>query len=585
MAREPVTLVEIDMDRCSRVWGVGACTAALGATVPRKCFNTFATCHVKAVFTAAPFALRFAEPRANMPAEAAAFPAVKAVSAFTATVNIAGSDDRMSALGRRATVAVTLQDFLHHDRCIDPYQAERVSGAAQNDEPGYDPAGRGSFFSKLRARWPHYTGRALRVIEADIAGGVLSIERTRHFVITDMSGPDDDGVVRIEAKDVLDLAGNDRALAPAPSRGVLSADVAAADLALTLTPAGVGAEYPASGRALIGAEIVSFARSGDAITIAARGLAGTGATDHKAGDTFQAVLHFDGVRVDDALEILLRDYAKVPAAFIPKSEWAAEVSRWMPAVLLRTHICQPTGVAKLIGELAVLGVSIWWDDVAQKIGMKPNRPATDGVTTLTEMAHIKAISPQDRNEDRLTEILFHSVQIDPTKSATSSDNYRRSVLTVDMEAKGAQAYGDTRLRRIYCRWFNDGADTVVQNLSKRLLHRFRSAPIHARITLDAKDAALGLTDVVSVESRIFTDDTGKPAPRLMQIISRSDPKPGHEIEIVAQAYDFSGRYGVATENTRPTYSLSTGAQKASGLYAVDPETLLFPDGSGPYVAS
>lgn len=585
MAREPITLVEIDMDRCTRTFGVAPCIAALGPGVPRKCYNTFGTCKAKAAFASSPFTLRFAEPRGNLKTGEAIFPAVQSVSLFSSTVNIAGSDDRMSALGRRATVSVTFQDFPHHDRGIDPYQADRVSGAGQIDEAGYSPADRGTFFSKLKTRWPHYGGRALRVLEGDLAGGVLTIERTRHFIITDIMGPDGEGVVTVEAKDVLDLADNARALAPAPSRGVLSADILATAGALTLTPAGVGAEYPASGRARIGSEIVSYTRSGDVFTLTGRGIAGTVARDAKAGDTFQEVLWFDGVRVDDAVEILLRDYAGVPAGFIPKSEWATEVTRWMPAVLLRTHIAQPTGVADLLGELAVLGVSIWWDDVAQKIGLKPNRPPTEGITTLTEAANLKGVWPEDRNEDRLTEILFHTVQIDPTKSASNSDNFRRSILTVDLEAKSDFAHGDSRLRRIFCRWFDQGADTVVQQLSKRLLFRFRTAPVHARIRLDAKDGDLGLTDVISLESRAFTDETGKVTPRLMQVISRSDPFPGHEIEVVAQAYDFAGRYGIATENTRPTYSLSNAAQKANGFYAVDPVTLLFPDGTGPYVAS
>lgn len=585
MPREPVTLVEIDVDRCGLTWGTAPCTAALGPGVVRKCYATFQTCAAKAAFDPAPYTLRFAEPRANLKTGATIFPAVKSVSTFSATVNIAGSDDKMAAMGRRATVSVELVDFPYHDRETDPYQAERVSGTAQTDEAGYNPALRGSFFGKLRARWPHYTGRPLRIVEGSLDGGALTVERTRHFVITDMSGPDDAGRVVIEGKDILDLADNDRAVAPAPSRGVLVADIASGATELTLTPAGVGAEYAAAGRAVIGSEIVSYTLSGEVMTLTARGLEGTTAAAHSAGDTVQQVLRFEAARIDDVVEILLRDYAGVPAGFIPKTEWAAEVSRWMPSVLLTTDICAPTGVAKLVGELAVLGVSIWWDDVAQKVGFRTNRPADPGILTLTEADNIKAISPEDRNEDRLTEILFHSVQIDPTKSATSSENYRRVTATYDLEAKGANAYGDARIRRIYCRWFNQGADSVVAILSRRLLYRFRAAPVHARITLDAKDGDLSLVDVVTVEARAFTDATGKPAPRLMQLVSLSHPKPGREVEIVAQAFDFSGRYGVATENTRPTYSASSDAQKARGFYAVDPVTLLFPDGTGPYLAS
>lgn len=79
----------------------------------------------------------------------------------------------------------------------------------------------------------------------------------------------------------------------------------------------------------------------------------------------------------------------------------------MPTVRLSTHICSPTGVAKLVGELAVLGVSIWWDDVAQLVQFRPARP-TDGDTvwSLTEGANLKSVEAEERDDDRLTEVLF-----------------------------------------------------------------------------------------------------------------------------------------------------------------------------------
>ena len=586
MAHEPVTVVEVDIDLCTRSFGVAPCTATLGGAVVRKCYGTFKTCAAKPAFASAPFTLRFSEPRGNMPAGGLIFPAVSAVSVMSSTVNIAGSDDKASALGRRATVKVTFQDFPFHDRGIDPYQAERVSGAAQVDEPGYDPGARGTFFTKLRARWPHYSGRALRVLECDVAGGVLIVEKTRHFVISDWTGPDASGLVTVEAKDILDLADNDRALAPATSNGVLSADIDAAASSLTLSPAGIGdAEYPAAGRAKIGSELVDYTRSGNVVTLTARGVRGTKATDHSSGDAFQVVLSFQNARLDDVLEVLLRDYAKVPSAFIPKADWAAEVSRWMPSTRLTADIATPTGVAKLVGSLAVLGPSIWWDDVLQRIGLRANRPAVEGVRELDEQSGLKDIELEDRNEDRLTQVLFYSVQLDPTKSDTSADNYARLMATVDLEAEGPSAHADTRVRRIFCRWFNDGADLIIHGLSRRLLNRFREAPMRARMVLDAKDGDIGLTDVLSVTSRVLTDETGKPVPRLFQVISREETVPGMEFEIVAQAYDFAGRYGVATEAGRPSYSASTNRQRASGFYAVDPLTLRFPDGTGPYVAS
>lgn len=587
MAREPITIVEIDYEGCSLTFGTLPCTAALSGAVVRKCYNTFATCKVKAVFAPVMKTLRFADARANLPKGATIFPALVSVSEYAATVNIAGTDDKAGPLGRRATVSVELADFPYHDRLTDAYQAQRISGAAQTDESGYDPAKRGTFFGRLKARWPYYTGRPLRVLQGFIDGGVLSGVITRNYILTDWAGPDDQGRVRLEARDVLDLADNERALAPKPSKGGLVADITAIATALTLTPAGIGAaEYPASGRAVIGGEIVSYTRSGNVVTMTARGLAGTAAAAHAAADTFQQVLWFDGVRIDDALEILLRDYAGVPTSYIPKAaQWTPEVSRWLPQVLLRTHICQPTGVAKLLGELLVLGFSLFTNATGSSLLLKVNRPP-DGETVydLSDRNDIKAISSDDRNDRRLTEVVFFSVQIDPTKSASDAGNFRRGIGTYDLEAKSARAFGDTRARKIYCRWFNEGSDSEIQIISKRLLNRFRVAPVQYRITLDHKSAAIGLADLALITSAALQDDTGKGAAVSVQIVGRSEPIPGHEIELLAQAYDFSGRYGYCTDNARPTYSASSAAQKARGNYAVNEATMTFPDFTGPYRA-
>jgi hypothetical protein len=584
--REPLTIVEIDVDGCSLTFGSAPCTAALSVIVKRKCYNTFATCRDVANYTRTTThrTLRFAEARSNLPKGATIFPVVEGVSEYSATVNIAGSDSDLSALGRRATVKVSLIDFPYHDRLTDPYQAERVSGTAQNDEAGYDPGARGTFFGRLKTRWPHYAGRPLRVVNGYLSGGTFTATTTRHYVITEMTGPDDNGAVTFDAADVLDLAKNDKAVAPKASTGSLSAGITNASSSLALTPTGIGAaEYPASGRALIGSEIVSYTRSGDVVTLTARGVARTAAASHSAGDTFQQVLRFENVRMDDAIRTLLVDYAGIDSAFIPTATWADEIDRWMPDVLLNGHIVKPTGVSTLVGELAVLGVSIWWDAATQLIGLKTSRPpSSDPVYDLTDEANIKEISQEDRDDKRLTQVHFLSVVSDPTKSATSKENFDRLYVTPDLTAESANAYNGQRIREIFCRWLDQGANDLIRVLSQRLLARFVTAPAHFEITLDAKDTAISLTDVLRVNSRIVMDETGKPATRLLQVIERSEPRPGHEIRIVAQAYQFDLRYAVIGPNTLGVYGAESEDNKADYAF-IGADTLpAFPDGTDYY---
>lgn len=565
MAAEPITIVEIDVDGCSLTFGTSPCMAALLGSVARKCFNTWATCRDRENFDHVParFTLRFCEARSSLPKGATYFPVLKSFSEHSATVNIAGSDPDLGPLGARATVKVQLSDFPYHDRLTDPYQAERISGDAQIDEPGYDPAKRGTFFGKLRARWPYFATRPLRVINAEIEGGQIVRPVTRHYVITDMEGPDSDGGVSFEAADVLDLAKNERAVAPKTSNGTISADLTIDGTSLTLTPEGIGdKEYLSSGRALLGSEIVSYTRSGDSVTLTGRGVAKTTASAHSAGASFQQVLHVQNMRMDAAIKMLLVDYANVPEAFIPWDKWEAEIDRWMPDVLLNTHITKPTGVATLIGELLILGVSIWWDSANQEIGLKTNRPpAGDVVWKISDRANIKRIEQKARDEKRLTKILFSTVQSDPTKSG--KENFDRLFVTPDLAAEAPRAYNGSRIREIQCRWLDQGADDLVRVLSQRLLARFKDAPTHYTILLDAKDSAIGLTDILEVTTAVSEGETGREVVALMQVRERSEPRPGHEIRIVAEAYEFSARFSNIGPDDLPDYEDAEAADKTN----------------------
>lgn len=579
----PVTVFEIDLDYCDLTFGVGDCFATLGGQVVRKCYNTWNTCKLKSAFVKGVKTYRFVTANSGFPVGGNYIPALVSASGRSGTVNISGADDKLSSLGTRAVINAKFIDFVDSDTLTDKYQAERISGAAQIDEPGYNPRDRLSFWTKLKARNPNYGGRPARIIQGTLADGVFTPMTTRHFVITGFDGPDSSGNVTIEAKDILSLADNEKAVAPKAGRGFLSADIAADATEITLLPAGVGVEYPSVGVAVIGSEIVQFNRTGDVLTVA-RGQRGTVAAEHRVNDTVQPVYAPRLKRVDLVVKELLEDYAGIPSDYIPFADWQAECDRWAPNLVLTADICKPEGVAKLIGELAVLGVTIWWDDVAQVIQLKINRPPdTDEVADITDDRNAISITQEDREEDRLTRVSFWTVQIDPTK-ALGKDNFLRQRLLIDVDAESAFNYNGQRIKEIYCRWLNHGADALVRIISKRMLNRFNRQPVLYEIMLDAKDD-IELAQVIRMQSRVVSDESGKPYPQLMQVIRRDDVKNGHSLKVKAQKFQFDQRYAYVTEDSRPVYSLSSDAQKARGAYFVDEGTLIFGDATGPYVFS
>ena len=210
-------MIEIDVPKCSRTFGVAPCTAALGGVTPRKCWNTRGTCaDVPNFLVGTPLTLRFCRD-APMPVGTSAFPALIDAKEQSTSVNIAGQHQNLTPLGRRATLSVTLGDFTHDDVGVDPYQAERVSGAAQFSGIGYDVAANGTFLKRLKSRWPQYSGKAIRLIRGYIdASGALTDTTTTHYVISEIDGPSD-GEMHIKALDVLDLANEKTALCPKPS--------------------------------------------------------------------------------------------------------------------------------------------------------------------------------------------------------------------------------------------------------------------------------------------------------------------------------------------------------------------------------
>jgi len=585
VSRAPVQIVEIDVDQCTRVFGTSPCTAALSADVPRKCYNSYATCRDPENFDKGTLTLRFSKNQTGLPKGLLVYPALQSVSTNPASINLGGIDSRTGPLGKRARVRVQLLDFTDSDTGTDIYQSERVSGAAQHSGVGYDPS-RGSYFGKWLARNPYYIGRALRVLDG-YEGQALGDMRTRHYVITEWAGPDMSGRVTITAKDVLDLADNQKALCPTPNKGVLSTDIEEGyGFGVDLLPVGIGdAEYAAAGRAAIGSEVVSFTRSGDTVTLTARGLDGTEIKSHSADDLFQQCYRVDGVSIDMVAADLLENFAGIDPAFIPVADWADEAI-WISGFMLSATIAKPTGVSKLIGELAELGVYWWWDDVAQEIRMRTNRPLAYG-ETLAEIADVRdivegSLAPSDLHDHRLTQVVFWHGQINATGSATDGANYARAYVAANDGGNPAR-YNQDRVHEIFCRWLGGGNDIVAGAVTERLAVRFEDTPREATFVLDAKDRNLvAPADLFEITTRVVQDETGDSLTRVMQVTAIEHNEPGHSTRVTAVTNQFLARYGYWLEDPQPDYDTASDDDVTWGAFWFDDGEADFGDGTGPY---
>ena len=575
-SRAPLQIVEIDVDYCQESFGVAPCTASGAAGT--ECFNTFQTCQDTANFNKGTLTLKFSKNQRTGITGEIVFPALQSVSTNPTRIALANTDEVLGSLGKRARVQVSLKDFRWTDQVTDPYVSTRT----------YDPATQGTFFGKLRARWPFYIGRALRVRNGYV-GDTISAMPTRHYIITEWRGPDAQGNVTIRAQDPLKLADEEFAQCPAPSNGRLANDIAANYTGtVDLTPASVGSEYDASGRICIGSEIMSFTRSGDTLTIVERGLDGSTASAHSADDTAQQCYRVEDATIEDVARELLRDFAAVDNAFIPYADWQTELNTWLSTVRLTRTIPKPESVRKLLGQIAQFGVVFWWDEIDQEIKVKANRPPGFGetFTSLTDDAnHIEnTLQREDLDDQLLTQVWQYHGIIDMTGSPTSSENYRRLSVALDAESEGANQNDLSRRLVIYQPWLgNTGDDQQADIITKRLQNRYGQTPIRFMFHADAKDKdSLTPAALVEVTTRVIQDQFGADLPTEMQVTSVEEVQPGVKLKVTAESYQFQGRFGFITENSRGDYSVATDTEKRNGTYFSN-GTNDFADGTSPYV--
>lgn len=570
-ARNIVQVVEIDQDFCNLRFGSGACPARLGPDTLNKCYNTYPTCAAKQAFSKGMLTLRFCEP--TFPIKNGGYiPCLKSVGGYEQSVNISGYSPDIGGLGQRANISLTFDDFPSRDTATDPYWNERITGAAQYSGVGYDPM-RGSYWGKWRARNVNYSGRPVRIIQGYVDGGDFVPVRTRSYVMDEFVGPDANGTVTIKVKDILSLADNKKALAPVTSRGYLGAPMDQFHTDFTILPVGIGdAEYPLSGHLTIGSEIMSFTRSGDVFYVT-RGQAGTAAASHNTNDTAQLNYEVWMSRADSVIQDLLLNYANINPDFIDVAEWSAEFGRWGSKMLLSTMICKPTNVTDLLAEISQLGVTIWWDEIDQKVRVKLNRPPEeDDLRDWSDGANIISISREDNDDERATRIEMWTVQIDPTKG-TAADNFLRGYITVGVDEESPNMFGQSITQTIRSRWLNHGDLAFTRIATQRLYNRFRRAPVTYTVTVDAKDDPK-LTDVVRLDTYVAQDETGASAPVLTQVFSKSEKRNGSTVTAKLQIFQYDERYGRIAENSRPRYNVSTELQKQRGVY--------FSDGGEPF---
>jgi len=581
--REPIQIIEIEQDFCTRTYGTAPCMAALGTTGTMKCFNTLATCQDALNFNADKLTLRYTKPEAPRIPGVYTIPLLRSSSTAPTVINPGGGNRNASPLGQRAVLRVQMMDGQGADTLQDRYL----------DERGYDHLRRGTYWSKWLARNLFYRNSKISVLDG-YKGQALNQFIRRDYIIDAIDGPGRGGEVTITAKDVLVLADDDKAKAPKPSKGELAEDMPTGAITRILIAGAALADYPSSGTVRIGRECFAYTASSTELTnIKLTGITratdGTTVAAHKIGDKVQECLRYNNKRCDAIAYELLTVYGNVPAAYIDYVAWQAEADLWLNQFELTSLITEPTGVKTLLGEITEQCLfHIWWDERAQKIRLEALKPPIyDTVPVLSEEKHIIAdsVTIKDDQGRRVSQVWISWGQRDPTQSATDANNYSRARVSANLDSELPIRYGEAKIRQIFSRWLQTEAQ--VANVGVRLLNRFTLPPKVVNLEVDAKDRDLWTGRVVDMTLGGVVDGSGAQVQTRYQIVSAEETDAGSRIELQLEQYEYqtiAGRYGRWMIDLAPDYAAASPVEQETGFFWAEAGGKM-PNGDNGYIWS
>jgi len=498
-----------------------------------------------------PITYRFSSADVIPPLGLDARPVITGISSLPTKLDIGES------LGMRAAITIRCRDFLNDND---------VAGGPANPEA--------TFFRLLKARVPYVANRALRIISGYLVSGVFTPERTLHYLLTKIDGPDRQGQVTLHCTDALVKAENRKAQAPNVGTGTLLADLAAGDTTATISPAEAAEDYHASGWLRFGdaKEVCSFTRSGTTLSLG-RAQRGTAPDDHAAGDAIQEILIIEEAALAEVAQLLLIDYADLDPSLVDAAAWAQEDATWLGAFRVSATIWDPTGVAKLLQELTQqFPFFIVYDARVPRLDFRAIKPGAFALTArLSERTELlrDSISITEDPEKRVSQIWFAFGIKDPSEKVDDPRNYARLVPFIDRQAE--IDHNDARIRKVFSRWLPADRSAVVLSIGERMLTRLRRT---IGFDLDAKDGAIWVGDTVEITTKHLIDGEGNPLTTQAQVIEAVESQPGTSNRYQAEDLRLNNRYCLYTDDAMPLYQQATTSERGRyGFYADDDDRL------------
>jgi hypothetical protein len=579
-------MVELTQRRCDLRFGIGACEAE-GSPL---CYQTWATCKFKSAFNLdGVYRWRFVpkDQTLRLPYSEAsadditghAIPCIRSISTSPTRLNIGSVRRGESPFGVRSTLTVDFDEFASDDRDGDFYLADRV------DLP------RAGFWQKFIRR----VGDALGQIEArlytwyegqDLSEAVVTRFDVRNLVVSKAGA-------RLECDDPLQRLEFRKAQFPRATGAILRVDITANQIAgIEIAQIGteISADYGNTGsqRYLrINREIIGYTGWSESdgiytLTGVTRGQGGTEATAHPADDAVQRVGRYVRERFYRVALDLMENHSTLTADLIDSAGWEAEGQSYLPTLQTTAWVVDPQDVNNLIGELCRDGLfHVWWDERGQLARMQAVRPPVFGAAVpVTQSANIMQAGFDRKPDDRLTRVTARYNPRDPF--STAPENYRIVQVRIDGDAEGPfQADATIRENAINSRWINTIANGRL--VGAALIRRYNVTPEYVTITLDKKDAGLGVGSFIDLTTPDYVDGEGRPLASRWEVIAWEPNYRAGTVQVEAQQSPYEGKFAVIMADGTDDYEDVPEDERDPGCWLADGVTGLMPDGTEPYL--
>lgn len=526
--REPVYVVELDLDTCSLTHGTGGCSSTEGTG--DECYNTYNTCYVTDDYTKTTKTIRLCSNIPGLPfADLDAIPCIESVNISPPTVNPGNS------LGVFGDVNITLSDFPHDDVGVDPYYATR----------SYTPFDLGTYFGKLHARNEFFTNRPMRVKVGYISENGLDLVndfRTYLFFIEELNPPTSAGKVTIKGKDI--FRKTEKTLFPEVTDADLLTAATSTDTSLNIN---IIDNLTTSGRVQINDEIIIYTgKSGNAITGCTRGADGSTASEHDAGDGVQQCYHCSNKPVEDVLEDLCLA-AGMDSSYLPTTDWASYATTWFVGYNLTTTIGIPAKIKDLISELIRDTLIMpYWNPIDGEItlsGFVP--PLTNLSESVTDSENIikDSMNVRRMTSEQLTRVIIHYGLRDYSQKV-EEENCSMHIILDDADAASENEYGVVKSESIVSRWFDSNNSAQALTTVSRIRTQRTKPPLLVKFKIDGKDEdKVNTAQGIELTARNIQGKTGAAEPTQMQVISSRHIERGDQFEITAVSTGFGKRMG------------------------------------------